>query len=160
MIGRRVLAGITAGAAAIPLALSVAPAAHANSTCTYTQGYYKNHEAALAARLGVSSLTVPTELAITAFFGVSQDIPGLITIFDTAPKGGDANLIAAHQFIATAANGSPTETGDFGTAAINTAFYALHDYFFGRISLTRDQLIAYGAVLDAYNNGLLTLPHC
>lgn len=128
--------------------VAVAPA-QANTTCTYTQGYYKTHLAVFAS----VDLTASLEAGILAKTGATD----LLSLYKTPPQG-NADIIAAHQLITAALNGAPGETGF--TGAVGDAFYALTGYFEGTVTLTRAQIIAYAATLDAYNNGLLGVPHC
>jgi hypothetical protein len=66
--------------------VTCAPAA---GGCPATQGYWKHH-----------AMATPT-LSIA---GISYTNAQLVTILDTAPKGGDATLILVHQLIAALAN--------------------------------------------------------
>ena len=139
-----VLTGVLLGAA-----VAVAPASSATTTCTHTIGYYKNHAGSYASRVDLSASLVA---GLTSRTGLS--LQGILE----APVRGNADLIAAKQLLAAAANGAPGDTGF--TGALGDAFYSLAGYFQGTRSLSRSQLTGFAGVLDDYNNGRLGVPHC
>jgi cysteine-rich repeat protein len=115
--------------------------------CTLTQGYWKNHE----------NWPSPHEQADT-FFNSGKT---WIDILKTPPKGGDAYLILAHQYIAyklNMANGAnlPANLATEAESFLNT-------YNPGEVpkkSADRESMIGLAGTLDDYNNGLLGPPHC
>jgi hypothetical protein len=68
---------------------TLAECAPAAGGCPATQGYWKHHA------MATPTLTIG---------GVTYTDAQLVTILDTAPKGGDATLILVHQLIAALAN--------------------------------------------------------
>lgn len=105
--------------------------------CVLTQGYYKNHNFALAN---------------TPFFSTGYTYQSFLRV---APKG-DAYIILAHQYIAARANGldiTKNETTDIPD--VRSAFVKADAYFKGTLSPapSRADLIAWADVLDRFNNG-------
>lgn len=135
--------------AAVLIGGSATVSAH---SCPLTQGFYKNHPAAVAPVL-VGSTTMSR----------SQ----LITILQTPPRG-DATLILAHQLIAAEENVASGSV-DFGqvTVAVNNAISAanalLTQYPVGShldpSSAAGQQAVSLANFLDQFNNGVLT-PVC
>lgn len=151
---RRTIATLgAAGLLASGIGIVAAAPASANTTCTYTIGWYKNHTSFPSGSVG-ADLTAGLTEGILARTG----LPTLQAVLD-APAKGDPVLIAAKQLIAAASNGSPGDSGF--TGPVGDAFYSLA-YFFTTPTATasRESLLADKDVLDAYNNGLLGLPHC
>ncbi len=131
--------------------------------CTRTQGYWKTKPGAWP----VSSLVIG---------GVTYSKTQLLNLLKSAPRG-DASLILADQLISSmldAATGTsvpPTVQDAIDDAqawmAANKDADGLLAYGIGHTKdetlpnpLVWDQAISLGAVLDAYNNGLLGPPHC
>lgn len=109
--------------------------------CTYTQGYYKNKGKGL--------------LPSGNFFSSGKTY---LQVLKTAPRGGNAYYILAHQYIAATLN---IKYGASSTTDVNTAIATATAYFNGtNSSLTRDQLIALAGTLDSYNNGVTGPGHC
>lgn len=153
-MNKRIMGGIVAALMATAGLGVIATPASANEKCGYTQGYYKTHFTGTDLNNVVSRGSADVVAAILAHTGS----PDLVTVLGTPSKGGDAYLIAAKQWIAAAANGTVGEVGF--TGATGAAFYGLSTYFQYPDAFTRDQVIAWAALLDSYNNGLLDLPHC
>ena len=111
--------------------------------CTYTQGYYKNHEETVVALLGPGG---------TLFIGGRGNLTAaqLDVIYHTPPRG-NAQIILEHQLITAKLNviggaSAPTEI----TNAIAEADLLLA----GGVSASeRDRAIELGEILDDYNNG-------
>ena len=146
---RRTLGSVALAGGLLLATVAVAPASSATTTCTRTIGYYKNHAGSYASKVDLSASLVA---GLTSRTGLS--LQGILE----APVRGDADLIAAKQLLAAAANGAPGDTGF--TGALGDAFYSLAGYFQGTRSLSRSQLTGFAGVLDDYNNGRLGVPHC
>ncbi|HEY4650279.1 MAG TPA: hypothetical protein VIG72_02645 [Pontibacter sp.] len=117
--------------------------------CTRTQGYWKNH---------ADPKKKQYDSAWNNYLGV--DFYGMGTYLDVlkrAPKGGDANIILAHQFIAAELN---VAAGASMPANVREAWLAAQDYFKGKRNATRSELIAWAELLDNYNNGKVGPGHC
>lgn len=124
--------------------------------CTLTQGFWKNHgELWDQVSDGKPFLTTST------FYnsGVSY-----LTIMNTPPKGGNAYLQLAHQFIAASLN---VNGGSSGVAAVDAALAGAAAYFAGAPAgipnpsgSTRTQLQGWATTLDGYNNGVSGPGHC
>jgi hypothetical protein len=123
--------------------------------CTLTQGYWKTH--------GEDWDEVGEKLFTTTdlFYNSGQ---GYLAIMNTAPKGGNAYLQLAHQFIAASLN---TNGGPSGVAAVDAAMAGAAAYFAGAPAgiptpsgALRTQLQAWATTLDNYNNGLTGPGHC
>jgi hypothetical protein len=125
-------------------------------SCTFTQGYWKNHPDAWP----VTSLTIG---------GVTYSEADLLAIFAMDP-GSDASLILAHQLIAAmlnqaaAANPPAAVTQALGSAQ---AWMAANKDADGRLpygtppgSAAANQATALSSTLDSFNNGLAGVPHC
>src|SRR3954453_7271451 len=145
LIGLATAAALSVGA----IGMTAVPASATVRNCTYTIGWYKQ----AASRITGPDLTAELAGAILAKTGQPTPLAVL-----WAPPLGSADLIAAKQLIAAAANGYPGGQGFQGT--VGTAFYTLAEYFEGKQSLPSSQITAFAAVLDAYNNGLLGVAHC
>lgn len=124
--------------------------------CTLTQGFWKNHpELWDAVADGKPFLTTST------FYnsGVSY-----LTIMNTPPKGGNAYLQLAHQFIAASLNLNGASSG---IASVDAAIAGAAAYFSGApagmpnpANPTRSQLQGWATTLDNYNNGITGPGHC
>jgi len=116
-------------------------------SCTYTQGYYKNKGSGV--------------LPAGNFYLSGQSWR---SVLETAPQGGNAYYILAHQFIAASINAKSAST----TPAVDAALSAAAAYFAkatpGNWSVgetySKDQLTGWASVLDAYNNGGTGPGHC
>jgi cysteine-rich repeat protein len=115
--------------------------------CTLTQGYWKNH----------GGWPSPYEQGDT-FFNSGES---WIQILKSPPKGGDAYLILAHQYIAYKLNQASGANlpGDLATQAegyLNT----YNPTEVPKKSADRSSMIELAGTLDQYNNGLLGPGHC
>lgn len=106
--------------------------------CTYTQGWYKNHTSEWPA-------------------GFSPDARfdgGLtwINLYNTPPKGGNAYIQLAHQYMTALMN---VAGGASVPASVQTALDAAAAYFAaGGNNAGSGDITGVAAILDAYNNGL------
>lgn len=124
--------------------------------CTLTQGFWKNHgELWDAVADGKPFLTT------TTFYNSGTSY---LTIMNTPPKGGNAYLQLAHQFIAASLN---VNGGSSGVAAVDAALAGAASYFAGApagipnpVDPTRSQLQAWATTLDDFNNGRTGPGHC
>ncbi|GHA74688.1 hypothetical protein GCM10007389_30570 [Pontibacter akesuensis] len=121
--------------------------------CTYTQGYWKNHATG--------------KKADAAWNGMHDDQfyqsgSTYLQVLNTAPKGGNAYYILAHQFIAAKLNMVNASSTPEVTAAFNSA----EAYFstatpanpYGAAS--RADLIRWAGILADYNEGRVGPGHC
>jgi hypothetical protein len=131
--------------------------------CTYTQGYWKNHATGKKAD--------PTwgNLANSIFYGSGLKY---LELMNTAPKGGNAYVQLAHQYIAAKLNvAKKTST----TSEVETALSAALKYFSAVTSgggaylntinspyttATKNQLTDWANTLAAYNEGKIGPGHC
>lgn len=125
--------------------------------CTRTQGYWKNH-----ADPNKKQYNSTWDAYLNAEFYNS----GLnyLAVLNTSPKGGNAYLILAHQYIAAKLN---MESGATSTTEVSQAMAAAKAYFESttgyaepKDSAMRAQLIKWAELLDAYNNGVVGPGHC
>lgn len=133
-----------------------APPPPPGPVCTLTQGFWKNHEE----RWNDAGDGKPF-LVTSTFYnsGVSY-----LTIMNTPPKGGNAYLQLAHQFIAAMLN---TNGGSSGVASVDGALAGAAAYFAGAAAgipnpsgATRTQLQSWATTLDDFNNGKSGPGHC
>jgi hypothetical protein len=125
-------------------------------SCTRTQGYWKTHgEVWDQAGDGKPFLTT------TTFYNTGTSY---LTIFNTAPKNGNAYLQLAHQFIAASLNLNGALSG---IAPVDAAMAGSAAYFAGApagipnpADPTRSQLQAWATTLDNFNNGVTGPGHC
>ncbi len=124
--------------------------------CTLTQGFWKNHP-----ELWDEVADGKPFLTTSTFYnsGVSY-----LTIMNTPPKGGNAYLQLAHQFIAASLN---VNGGSSGVAAVDAALAGAAAYFAGApagipnpANPIRAQLQTWATTLDNYNNGVTGPGHC
>jgi hypothetical protein len=131
------------------LAIVGEPTAAGTNRCPLTQGYWKTHPAAWP----VTSLTLGTVV-----YNQSQ----LLSILNTPAKG-DASIILAYQLIAAKlniANGSdPTPIAATIATADGLLDGCMLPCHVKPSSSLGMQMTAAAAILDQYNNGLLT-PDC
>lgn len=126
-------------------------------SCTLTQGYWKNHQSDWD-DAGDNRPFLTTDLFYNS--GVSY-----ITIMNTAPKGGNAYIQLAHQFIAASLNVGGLSGS--GVAAVDAALAGADAYFAGAAAgipnpsgSLRTQLQGWATTLDDYNNGVTGPGHC
>jgi hypothetical protein len=120
-----------------------------NMNCTYTQGYWKNHEE----EWPVASLMLGS---------VSYTQTELLAILDQ-PAAGNGLLILAHQLIATLLNVANGADDTDVVAAVNNAHAAIGALVIppigaGYIPPATASPIA--QILDDYNNGIIGPGHC
>ena len=118
-----------------------------NPGCTYTQGYWKNHE---------EDWCVPTDMT---FEGCDE---GWLDILNTPVKG-NAYYILAHQYIAAYLN---VECSDADTDDIEEAYAAAGEWLASHCpsdAISKDEkavLTGWSGKLDEFNNGLIGPGHC
>ena len=108
--------------------------AHPVTGCTLTQGYWKNHP------------NWPAPYSPNALFFNSGK--SWMTILGTPPKGGNAYIILAHQYIAATLN---IASGASMPDDVKAAYDAATTYF--QTGVGSDP-IGWATILDNYNNGL------
>jgi hypothetical protein len=122
------------------------------SGCALTQGYWKNHEEDVAALLGSSEL----QLGSNTYTAAELD-----AILETPPAGGNNLLQLSHQLIATLLNELNGANVSSISGTITTA-----QALIGASNLPGDvvtgnaAMVAAATILDNFNNGLLSVPHC
>ena len=112
--------------------------------CTRTQGYYKNHETVVQALLGAGG---------TLFIGGRGNLTAaqLDVIYETPPKGGNAQLILEHQLITAKLN---ILKGASAPTAVTNAIAEADLLLAGGVSEgERARAIELAGILDRYNNG-------
>lgn len=124
------------------------PVTSTSSGCTYTQGYYKNKGASL----------LPTGM----FHSSGQTY---LAVLETAPKGGNAYYILAHQYIAASLNAKKASVpSDVQTALTNAAAYFATSGITPNApytaSYTKDKLTGWADLLTSYNEGKAGPSHC
>jgi len=127
----------------------------ASSGCTFTQGYYKNHESYVQQILGPNGTLNIGTLASPFLLTAAQIDANL----ETPPKKGDAFYILTHQLITAELN---ILGGGSAPAAVQQAIADANALLADKVitAAERDQAIALSAILDDYNNGLTGPGHC
>jgi hypothetical protein len=127
--------------------------APANSGCTLTQGYYKNHESVTTSLIAGMGGT----LSLGAQNYTASEVIALLR----SSSGGDASLILCKQLIAAKLNiaggaGTPTDVANAIADADNllSQFSGKLPYGVSTTSTVGQQMVADGNILDGYNNGL------
>lgn len=126
--------------------------------CTATLGYWKTHSKYGPA--GPRDATWDLVGEDTAFFLSGKS---WYQLFWTNPKGGNAYVILAHQYMAARLN---ILSGAASTPAVNaalawaTAFFSTYRLSSSLSASVRSQAIAYAGLLDSYNNGVIGPGHC
>ncbi|HWQ27723.1 MAG TPA: hypothetical protein VNN12_01720 [Dehalococcoidia bacterium] len=128
--------------------------------CTLTQGYWKTHSIHGPAPADPTWDLLPSG-PDTEFFHTGKT---WYPVFWTAPKGGNANYILAHQYMAAVLN---QLAGAASTPEVDAALSGAALYFEGVTNLgqkpsgsLRAQLIAWAGTLGAYNEGDIGPGHC
>jgi hypothetical protein len=122
--------------------------------CTYTQGYYKNHEEVVAAILGAGGTINIGTAASPILLNAAQIDANL----ETPPKGGNAYLILSHQLITALLN---VQSGATAPAAVTAAIASARAILVGGVSADETaDAIALAAILDDFNNGITGPGHC
>jgi hypothetical protein len=112
--------------------------------CTYTQGWYKNH-----------TTQWPAGFSPTASF---DGWGTWIALYDTPPKGGNAYIQLAHQYMTALMNKA---SGAAVPADVQAALNAAEAYFAaGGTGTGSGDIAGVAAILDAYNNGVTGPGHC
>lgn len=129
--------------------------------CTLTQGYWKTHSSYGPAPTDAGWFTSATPLGPnTLFFSSGRT---WYQIFWTPPKGGNAYLQLAHQYMAAKLN---ILNGASSTTAVDAAILWAEAFFPGKTTataLTDAQIRAARAaagVLGSYNEGIVGPGHC
>ncbi|MFN8574285.1 MAG: hypothetical protein U0132_19700 [Gemmatimonadaceae bacterium] len=129
--------------------------------CTYTLGYWKTHSSKGPAPYDNRWLNIGASGEDTQFFSTGKS---WYTVFNTAPKKGNANYILAHQYMAAKLN---ILAGASTTPEVDAAMQGAAAYFQGVSNMdtapvdpTRSQLVTWSDLLDNYNNGLIGPGHC
>jgi hypothetical protein len=130
-----------------------------SSGCTLTLGYWKTHSI-----YGPASKPDSTWNLVggpdAAFFSSGMS---WLTLFNTAPKDGNAYIILAHQYMAAKLN---MLAGASSTAQVDaamtwaTSFFSTYTPTSTLSTSVRDEAIANAGTLDAYNNGVIGPGHC
>lgn len=121
--------------------------------CTLTQGYWKTHAS------GKKYDTRWDGMQDAAFYGSGQTY---LEVLKTAPKGGNAYYILAHQFIAAKLNMKEASS----TPEVTEAFNKAEAYFNASTpenpyeTVDRAQLVEWADLLTAYNEGKIGPGHC
>jgi hypothetical protein len=129
--------------------------------CTLTQGYWKTHSSYGPATPPDATWILLPSGPDTTFFLSGQT---WYQVFWTAPKGGNAYYILAHQYEAAKLN---ILSGADSTAAVDAAILWAETTFFNTYTpsstlskAVRNQAIYYAGILGQYNEGLIGPGHC
>lgn len=127
-----------------------------NDGCTLTQGYWKTHSKYGPAPYDATWEAIGED---TLFFSSGQS---WYAVFWTAPKGGNAYYILAHQYMAARLN---VEAGASAPQAVLNAIADATAWFTGRSTtapkgVARNQAIELAGILGAYNEGTTGPGHC
>ena len=150
---------IAAGLLLAVAGMTVSVAAHAESDCRFTQGYWQNR----AQNVGDTTTIIWSELRDLAFYQSGVTYAQTLTI----PPRGNPYWILAHQMVAAQANdlNGADPTGAPGDA-LNQAETLLSSYTPAQVaalpksSPIRQSFIQAAGVLDAWNNGLIGTGIC
>ncbi|KAA3437594.1 hypothetical protein [Rufibacter hautae] len=128
--------------------------------CTYTQGYWKNHAT------GKKRDATWGNLANSTFYGSGMTY---LQLFNTPPKGGNAYINLAHQYMAAKLNlmqASSTPEVDAAFAAATAYFSAMSGGSYRNTisnpytTVDRNTLLRWKDILGAYNEGKIGPGHC
>lgn len=125
------------------------------SSCTYTQGYWKNHEEKWPAPYSPTAKWMqPGNITPVTWDG----------LMGMSVAGGNAYMQLAHQWIAATLNkqsGAPMSASVVTVLNQAKAWLILKTPVNGAVPNFKDsQATAWAGVLDNYNNGKLGTPHC
>lgn len=124
--------------------------------CTYTQGYWKTHEASWPAPYAPDARWMTPQRQVS---GLTWD-----GLFGLAPKGGNSYVQLAHQWMAAKlnrANGAPTSAGVLQALNAAEAWLLANTPVNGALpSIKNAPADAWASTLDTFNNGLAGTPHC
>jgi hypothetical protein len=125
-----------------------------SSGCTFTQGYYKNHESYVVTLLNGGTLNIGTSGSPVQLTADQID-----AILGTPPKKGDAYYILTHQLITAELN---ILAGGSAPAAVQAAIAAGNELLADNAISASERAAAIAAadLLDKYNNGLIGPGHC
>ncbi len=126
-----------------------APTEEEPTGCTRTQGYWKNHADPNKKKYD----STWDEYLNKDFYGMGD----YLAVLKTAPKGGNADIILAHQYIAAELN---MAAGASAPDDVEAVMADAHLYFSGELEVSRDELISWAELLDDYNNGKIGPGHC
>lgn len=135
--------------------ISVSVPSVCNHGCTLTQGYWKTHSKYGPAPYDSTWAVIGED---TLFFNSGKS---WITLFKTPPKGGDAYLQLAHQYMAARLN---VEAGASVPSSVATALASATALFnsvgstFNASQTTQARQLA--GILGSYNEGALGPGHC
>jgi hypothetical protein len=125
-------------------------------SCTLTQGYWKNHEERWD-DVGDAMVFLTSD----AFYNSGASYYAVLTM---PPKGGNAYLQLAHQFIAASLN---LNGATAGVAEVDDAMAGAAAYFSNEeagipnpSNPSRAQLQTWASTLDDFNNGIIGPGHC
>jgi hypothetical protein len=122
----------------------------ASSGCTFTQGYYKNHESVVATRLTRSSVYISGGKLLIGGSGLTAS--DIIANLETPPKGGNDVLILEHQLIAAELN---IIGGASAPATVITAITQANTLLAAGEGSTQ-----LADLLDRYNSGIVGPGEC
>ena len=126
------------------------------AACTYTQGYWKNHEDKWPAPYSPNAAWMTLQKQVT---GLTWD-----GLFGLAPKGGNSYVQLAHQWMAAKlnrANGAPLSASVLATLNSAEAWLLANTPTNGALpSIKNAQADAWMDALDSFNNGQAGTPHC
>ncbi|MEO7457265.1 MAG: PKD domain-containing protein [Gemmatimonadaceae bacterium] len=146
------------GTATTAIVRACTPPPPPGPSCTYTQGYWKNHESAWPAPYSPTAQWLNSTHKVN---GVTWD--GLMGM---NVAGGNSYMQLAHQWIAAKLNlGGAASSGN---ATVDGALSAGGAWLITNTpastnsvpNIKNSQATAWASTLDDYNNGRLNLPHC
>ncbi|MBC5775476.1 hypothetical protein H8S95_15470 [Pontibacter sp. KCTC 32443] len=128
--------------------------------CTRTQGYWKTHSGYKPKGNGNGNGNTKYDDTWDAYLNSTLTRLGSATyreILWMEPRGGNADIILAHQFIAAELN---VAAGASIPQDVLNAWLAAQAYLNGDTTATREQILMWAEILDDYNNGLTGPGHC
>jgi len=122
--------------------------------CTLTWGYWKTHSKYGPAPHDETWDCIGED---TPFFGSGYSYYGILQV---PPKGGNAYIILAHQYIAAVLNGCNNDNSL--PSGVQDWLYDAHEFFDGDLTLTRAEVISLAGSLANFNEGYYSSswPHC
>ena len=145
------------GGARIPGALVVFTNSLIPPSCTFTQGYWKNHESAWPAPYSATAQWLSTGHLVN---NVTWD-----GILGLSVAGGNSYMQLAHQWIAAtlnAAGGQPVNPAVATALSLGGAWLTANTPSGNTVPFIKNnaQANAWANTLDQFNNGFLGNPHC
>ncbi|GHA75544.1 hypothetical protein GCM10007389_31780 [Pontibacter akesuensis] len=121
--------------------------------CTLTQGYWKNHAS------GKKYDATWDGMEDDVFYNSDQTY---LQVLNTAPKGGNAYYILAHQFIAAKLNMKKASSTPEVTAAFEKAMSYFEDATPANpyATVSKEMLVEWAGILADYNEGKTGPGHC